>query len=200
MFFNSGFRGTNQPFNNMNNPFYQNNNMNRPNNMPFIPNLLNPERPFANDTATFNSENSSNTQAKAYINPQLKDYLQQFIQDEKNASYYYERLAEKTEIEKNKKLLYSISSNALEEINHAKKFCSSYSISLNEPIEKSVNTLVTFSGGVALALEEENNALNKFSSMLDNENSEANSKLTPFILRKLSRINNLYLIYYNLID
>lgn len=188
MFFNPNFRRTSPP---MNMPFYQgSNNMQAP--QSFLPNLMNPERPFAEEM-----KNENNLQ-KSYISNELESFLQQFMQDEKNASSYYERLAEKTEIEKNKKILYSISKNALEEINFAKKACNSLSIKAIEPQEKSINTIVTFSGGIALALEEEGNGLNKLSQMLDNENSEINERLTPFVLRKLSRINSLYLIHYNL--
>lgn len=177
----------NQPTRRNTMPYFQNQN-NMRFNQGFIPDLSNPYRPFADE--------EKNEKIITKIDSTISDGICEFMQNEKNASKYYDKLAEKTNLEKNKKILYNISKNAAEEINYAKKICSSLSIKIKEPTEKNINTSVTFLDGISLALEEENNALNNLSSMIENSNGEISQKITPLILRKFSRVNNLYLILY----
>lgn len=190
MFFNQPYRRT--P-NQMYQPFFPNFQNNFNPNLNRLPDFSNPNRPFADEAM-----NKPEQIIIPKIDSKISDGLCQFMQNEKNASKYYEKLAEKTNVEKNKKILYTLSQNAVEELNYTRKICSSLSINITEPIDKSVNTLVTFNGGIALALEEENKSLNELALMIESDNNDINNKLTPIILRKLSRVNNLYLIYTNL--
>ncbi len=187
MFFNQPFRrNPNMIYPN----YFQNIQSNR--NMPcgnFITETSAINRPFENTEPENKAANK--------INSEFSQEIYQFMQNEKNAVIYYDKLAEKTNIDKNKKILYSISQNAAEEVNYARKLCTELSIEIKEPQQRNVNTSISFRAGIALALEEENKALGSLSSMLEN-NGKTALWLTPIILRKLSRVNNLYLIRSNL--
>lgn len=150
------------------------------------------KRPFEQDTK-IPFTNLGDTESS-----QLAEGIGSFAQNEKNAVQYYSSLAEKTGIEKNKKILYDISRSAEEEINHAKKISSLLSLNITEPEERNVNTFIPFSKGIILALEEENKAINELSSLLAADSASLSLHITPFIIRKLSRLNYLYLIHTNL--
>lgn len=125
--------------------------------------------------------------------PKEKDkiinYLQQFIQDEKNANIFYTSLANNCNNNYYKDKLQQIGKECDTEKNSLKKY---YKALKNEDFEEenlNINTNIPLKQGLLIAIEEEIGSYNKICSILDEEPFEDTREFYKMALKKLSRIN-----------
>lgn len=127
--------------------------------------------------------------------PKEKDkillYLQQFIQDEKNANIFYTSLANNCNNNYYKNKLQEIGKECDTETNSLKKYYKSLENEDFEPEDLQINTNIPLKQGLLLAIEEEIASYNKICNILDEQPFEDTREFYKMALKKLSRINSI---------
>lgn len=177
---NNNFRNNNINFNSMQN--------NIPPDINFKP-LTREELNKINVEMQQNIEKNISSTQKNKNTEEICKYIEEFIQDETNASIFYNQLSNKCRNNLyTDKLLY-ISNECMLQCNDLKSYYKNISSKQFEPKAIPINTNISFKAGLSLAIEEEMKSYDKICKIIDNVSSKDTDIFYKMALKKLNRIN-----------
>ncbi len=125
-------------------------------------------------------------------NPHVRNKIEQFIQNERNGSVFYENMSRYAPWEEHKKILQSLSENCNAKLERFKTMYKAYSTEVFDAQETEVVTNVMFRDGILLAIREESAAINELADLNGYIRSEKLCKeLGALINKKISDLGML---------
>ncbi len=121
--------------------------------------------------------------------------IQEFAQDERNASIFYRYLAGLSEFDDDRTILDEISNESTANSHAFGLLYHEFAGKEHSIAETQINTIVPYARGVRLAIEEESRALRRLSDIAETICNEKNySKIHSLLYRKVSRLSLLHLL------